>query len=223
MVRDTLQEISALLERYNWSSNELAIALLGDDKKMWDYLVSNAIWGGAGSIADHYMWDFPNSRRQLETLLIRLGREQMSLGRVNERTEMWVTAFESWKAKSTPMSHQAYEGWFPECLVCGCGNVGPIVCLDPACHQRNGLRKVEAIDQRLVTHDGHSWKLCQLCERRFLSDPAAWGSFALCVGCWNTFARAGIYPPTSASLLVAAVERGEVVLRPEVRVRKIEA
>ena len=27
------------------------------------------------------------------------------------------------------MSHQGYEGWFPECLVCGCGNVGAIVCL----------------------------------------------------------------------------------------------
>ena len=71
----------------------------------------------------------------------------------------------------------------------------------------------------LVTHDGHAWKLCQLCERRFLSDPGAWGSFGLCLGCWNTFARAGVYPQTSPSLLVAAVERGEVVLRPEVRVR----
>jgi hypothetical protein len=119
------------------------------------------------------------------------------------------------------MSHQGFEGWFPECLVCGCGNVGPVVCLDPACHEQHGLRTVEATDERLATHDGHFWKLCQLCERRYLSDPGAWGSFALCLGCWNEFARADVYPPTSPSLLVAAVERGEVVLRPEVRVRKI--
>ncbi len=99
MVRDTLQEISALLEQHNDSSNALAIALLGDDKKMWDYLVSNELWGGAGSVADQGVLEFPEARRQLETLLIRLGREQMSLGRVNVRTEMWVTAFEKWKAE----------------------------------------------------------------------------------------------------------------------------
>jgi hypothetical protein len=98
MVRDTLQEISVLLEQHNGSSNALAIALLGDDKKMWDYLVSNELWGGAGSVADQGVLEFPHSRRQLETLLIRLGREQMSLGRTNVRTEMWVTAFEKWQA-----------------------------------------------------------------------------------------------------------------------------
>jgi hypothetical protein len=124
------------------------------------------------------------------------------------------------------MSHQGYQGWFPECLVCGCGNVGPVVCLDPTCHEHYGLRTVDATDasdERLVTHDGHFWKLCQLCERRLLSDPGAWGSFGLCVECWNKFARADVYPPTSPSLLETAVARGEVVLRPEVRVRKIES
>jgi hypothetical protein len=121
------------------------------------------------------------------------------------------------------MSHQGYEGWFPECLVCGYGNVGPIVCLDPTCHERHGLVAITAIDERLVSHDGHTWKLCQLCERRFLSDAGAWGSFALCVSCWNKFATAGAFPPTSPALLVAAVECGEVVLRPEVRVTKLRA
>lgn len=99
MVRDTLQEISALLERHNDSSNALAIALLRDEKKMWDYLVSNELWGGAGSVADQGVLEFPDARRQLETLLIRLGREQMSMGRVNVRTEMWVSAFEKWQAE----------------------------------------------------------------------------------------------------------------------------
>ncbi len=99
MVRDTLQEISELLERHNASSNTLAIALLGDEKKMWDYLVSNELWGGAGSVADQAVLEFPEARAQLDRLMIRLGREQMSLGRVNVRTEMWVTAFEEWQAK----------------------------------------------------------------------------------------------------------------------------
>lgn len=99
MVRDTLQEISALLERHSGSSNALAIALLGDEQKMWDYLFSNELWGGAGSVADQAGLELPDARRQLETLLIRLGREQMSLGRVNVRTEMWVSAFEKWQAE----------------------------------------------------------------------------------------------------------------------------
>jgi hypothetical protein len=94
MVRDTLKEISELLERHNASSNALAIGVFGDDQKMWDYLVSNELWGGAGSVADQAVLQLPGVRRQLEALLIRLGREQMSLGRTNIRTEMWVTAFE---------------------------------------------------------------------------------------------------------------------------------
>ena len=99
MVRDTLQEIAELLESHNASSNALAIALLGDEKKMWDYLVSNELWGGAGSIADQALLDLPDARAKLDRLMIRLGREQMSLGRVNERTEVWVSAFENWQAE----------------------------------------------------------------------------------------------------------------------------
>jgi hypothetical protein len=99
MVRDTLQAISELLERHNASSNRLAIALLGDDKKMWDYLVSNELWGGAGSVADQALLEIPDARAQLDRLMIRLGREQMGLGRVNIRTDMWVTTFEKWQAE----------------------------------------------------------------------------------------------------------------------------
>lgn len=79
MVRDTLGEIFELLERHNASSNALAIAVFGDDQKMWDYLVSDGLWGGAGSVADQAVLGMPDARRQLEELLIRLGRGQMSL------------------------------------------------------------------------------------------------------------------------------------------------
>lgn len=96
MVQDTLLEISELLEKHNASSNTLAVALLGDENEMWDYLVSNELWGGAGSVADQAMLEFPDALKQLEALLVRLGREQISLGRVNVRTEMWVSAFDKW-------------------------------------------------------------------------------------------------------------------------------
>jgi hypothetical protein len=99
MITENLTEISTLLEKHNSSSNTLAIALLGDETKLWDYLVSNELWGGAGSVADQALLDFPESRQKLDSLMILLGREQMRLGRVNVRTEMWVTAFEEWKEK----------------------------------------------------------------------------------------------------------------------------
>ena|ERR1022692_578792 len=98
MVRDILQEISELLEKHNGSSNALAIALLGDDNKLWDFLLSNDLWGGAGSVADQALIGLPEERRLLDGLMIRLGREQMRLGKVNVRTQMWVSAFEKWRS-----------------------------------------------------------------------------------------------------------------------------
>lgn len=97
MISETLEELSQLLEKHNASSNQLAIALLGDENKLWDYLLSNELWGGAGSVADQALLELPEARKQLEELMIRLGREQISLGRVNVRTEMWVSAFEKWR------------------------------------------------------------------------------------------------------------------------------
>jgi hypothetical protein len=99
MVRDTLQKISELLERHNASSNALATALLGGEDKMWGYLVSNELWGGSGSVADQALLELPTARRQFDGLMIDLGREQMSLGRVNVRTQMWVSTFEKWRAE----------------------------------------------------------------------------------------------------------------------------
>jgi hypothetical protein len=57
MVRNTLQQISDLLEKHNQGSNRLAIALAEDDAKLWDFLESNELWGGAGSIADEGLID----------------------------------------------------------------------------------------------------------------------------------------------------------------------
>ena len=69
---------------------------------MWDYLVSNELWGGAGSIADQALSGLPDARASLERLMIRLGREQMGLERVNERTEMWVSVFAKRHGEGAP-------------------------------------------------------------------------------------------------------------------------
>src|SRR5664280_225856 len=99
MVRQVIKEMSDLLERHNASSNALFAALHGDDEKLWLYLVSNDLWGGPGSVADQALLETPEERKMLDNLMIRLGREQMKIGKVNVRTEMWVSAFEKWQAE----------------------------------------------------------------------------------------------------------------------------
>ena len=60
------------------------------------FLVSNELWGGAGSIADQALLENKLLRKELELLLIKLGRLQIAEDKVNVRTEMWVSAFEKW-------------------------------------------------------------------------------------------------------------------------------
>jgi hypothetical protein len=94
MVRGIAQEVARLLDRHSCPSGSLTAALREDDDRLWTYLVSDELWGGAGSVADQAILDSPGGRSELESLLVRLGREQLVAGRINCRTEMWVTAFE---------------------------------------------------------------------------------------------------------------------------------
>ncbi len=63
-----------------------------------EFLVSNALWGGAGSVADQAGIDGGRvARRPIEQALIDLGEEQIRAGKVNVRTAMWVEVFRAWK------------------------------------------------------------------------------------------------------------------------------
>ena len=97
MVRELLNDLSALLASHGASSRYLDDALRSSDSEPWAFLTSNELWGGMGSIADQTLIEDPIGRGQFEALMIRLGREQLRLGRVNARTEFWVTAFEEWQ------------------------------------------------------------------------------------------------------------------------------
>ena len=72
-------------------------ALRGPKEILDEFLVSNELWGGSGSIADQAFVDDKERRRRLEELLIRVGTLQLDAGRINTRTKMWVDAFEHWK------------------------------------------------------------------------------------------------------------------------------
>jgi|SRR5678815_3294794 hypothetical protein len=81
-------------------AEEIQAALSGDDMTLIAFLKSNTLWGGAGSIADEAAGDSRETRRPLEQLLATLGREQLRLGYVNPRTEMWTSTFEQWHAQN---------------------------------------------------------------------------------------------------------------------------
>jgi hypothetical protein len=93
-IRELLQEIYNILKNHSEAPRSLEEALQGDDDMMWEFLTSNQLWGGAGSVADQAILEFPEERSELELKLIDLGRMQLELQRPNLRTEMWVSAFE---------------------------------------------------------------------------------------------------------------------------------
>ena len=80
--------------------NELDSALEGGDAALTTFLTSNALWGGAGSIADQALGDSRATRRPLEQLLAELGREQIRLGHTNARTATSTSVFDKWHAQN---------------------------------------------------------------------------------------------------------------------------
>ena len=113
------------------------------------------------------------------------------------------------------MQGQTGEGWFPVCLICGMGHMPTVVCLDPECHEDHCGKTVDPPGSRQVFADGHSWKSCALCQRWLLSDPDAWGSYALCCNCYNQYATLGIVPPSSIAQMRLHIQTGLLELGTE--------
>jgi hypothetical protein len=74
-----------------------------DGDRFWDFLTSNSVWGGAGSLADQFLLesilpesDLASDRRLAWRALIEIAQEMESSKRVNERTSMWASAFQQW-------------------------------------------------------------------------------------------------------------------------------
>lgn len=78
----------------------IAKALAGSAESLQAFLVSDDLWGGAGSIADQAgSASGRELRRGIEAALVRLGRRQIREGVINARTEMWTKTFEHWSDK----------------------------------------------------------------------------------------------------------------------------
>jgi hypothetical protein len=95
-----LEELAQLLSSGGEShlADLVNAAISGTESERSAFLVSNELWGGAGSIADQagVAANRSDERRRIERVLIAIGEEQMRSSNVNQRTEMWVSAFKQW-------------------------------------------------------------------------------------------------------------------------------
>jgi hypothetical protein len=102
-VEAILVEVGSLLEAGQEYSFAIRVrdALSGSAQALEEFLRSNELWGGAGSIADQPFVGRSGQRQELERLLIRLGRIQLSHGNENSRTKTWVEVFQKWQLRGT--------------------------------------------------------------------------------------------------------------------------
>ena len=70
-----------------------------EEEGLEEFLKSNSLWGGSGSIADQvgFEGDGRDKRRIIESLLIDLGEFQIKSGVLNTRTNIWTEVFREWK------------------------------------------------------------------------------------------------------------------------------
>jgi hypothetical protein len=87
-VEAILAEVANLLEAGHEYSSALRVrdALSGSAQALEEFLKSNELWGGAGSIADQPFAGRSGQRQELERLLIQLGRIQLTNGNANIRS-----------------------------------------------------------------------------------------------------------------------------------------
>ena len=102
-MRTILSEIAELLEggrgdrHGDWAASTMQAAFAGPDTTLEQFLISNDLWGGAGSVADECFVGDGNRRRLMEERLINLGNLQIDIGRTNIRTGSWVSTFKHWR------------------------------------------------------------------------------------------------------------------------------
>ena len=101
-MRERLQYLSGVLRDCGEvvSAARVEDAISGSEDELDAFLTSNELWGGAGSIADQAgmgRGSRTEDTRKIEHALIQLGKEQIRAGKVNVRTETWVSVFEKWE------------------------------------------------------------------------------------------------------------------------------
>ncbi len=109
------------------------------------------------------------------------------------------------------MSHQEMNGWFPECLICGMGNLNGVVCLDPTCHEYIYESAHDAPMPSSTTEHhshGHFWKTCAACQKDILADGGSWGTYGICTECFASYFHARRLPPENPAEVARHLHHG---------------
>jgi len=85
-------------------AGDVDAALASCDDAVAAFVMSDGLWGDAGSIADQALGGRSAARGQLEQLLIELGHEQIARGYTNPRTQIWISAFHHWHTRPSAQS-----------------------------------------------------------------------------------------------------------------------
>lgn len=98
-IKKILENIIAILKKgkEDYYAEMICDALNDKQDKLWSFLVSNELWGGAGSLVDQALLDKKDLRGKLEKYLIELGNMQILINKVNIRTKMWIVALQKIK------------------------------------------------------------------------------------------------------------------------------
>jgi len=99
-LRTLLSEVARRLEEAG--DFTLATCINGEleknDAAVEDFLRSNELWGGSGSIADQAGITADRAkRRKIEIALMALGEAQLQEGIANPRTGVWIDVFRQWR------------------------------------------------------------------------------------------------------------------------------
>jgi hypothetical protein len=99
--RSALQKLAEAMEQAEEHRFAAMIREQSDqeDRACVAFLVSNELWGGAGSIADQAGMKGRATRRGIEQVMIELGELQLKDGVTNPRTKVWTDVFKEWKSK----------------------------------------------------------------------------------------------------------------------------
>jgi hypothetical protein len=102
-MRERLQHLARLLREQEEDGRAAMVenAIASPEPELDAFVMSDALWGGAGSVADRAgiigLCQRTEGRRKIERALMQLGDEQLRQGKVNPRTASWMKAFRDWE------------------------------------------------------------------------------------------------------------------------------
>ena len=96
-MRSQVEKVRDALVRWDQRdlANRVEAALAGSDADLEMWAVSDALWGGDGSIADGSGGSARLAWREIEATLIDLGEYLIAAGLENDRMCCWVRSFET--------------------------------------------------------------------------------------------------------------------------------